>query len=340
MGKSSEIFNESGETQEKVFRSLQGQDISNVESGEAALQAGISEELGDSGDQILVDSIKEGIRIQIVDKEGSLMFEQGKNKLTSKGREILRVVGSKIKDMQNKVSIEGHTDSLPFSKKDYSNWELSTDRASKARIELQKAGLDPKRINKVSGFADTLPLIKDDPANPRNRRISIILHTLPPKVEEKIATALPPKYTLDNPAVGKLKLLPDEVQKTPVQKPSASENIIEEKQRPVVSGNNNKPVIDDEWTPVIKDDTEKLVIDKGWIPVIERPGGMPEDDEVTASTGPAIEEEGPRQIIIDDIDDVQKLPSIKLYGTGGRKKNSTRIKDLMNPVITDNEMIK
>src|SRR4030067_3078273 len=99
----------------------------------------------------------------MTDKEGSLMFETGSIKLTLRAKGILRVIGENINKLPNKVSVEGHTDALPYAKSDYSNWELSTGRASTARRELEFIGLDAKRIDRVSGYADKDPLIKDNP---------------------------------------------------------------------------------------------------------------------------------------------------------------------------------
>ena len=77
--------------------------------------------------------------------------------------------------LPNKIVIEGHTDSTPYGRPDYSNWELSADRANAARRILTESGLDDSRISQVRGFADQRLLLKDDPTNPSNRRISIIV---------------------------------------------------------------------------------------------------------------------------------------------------------------------
>ncbi len=77
--------------------------------------------------------------------------------------------------LPNKIAIEGHTDARPYGRPDYSNWELSADRANAARRALAEFGLDESRISQVRGFADQRLLKKDDPDNPSNRRISIIV---------------------------------------------------------------------------------------------------------------------------------------------------------------------
>jgi len=172
MDRTSALFSESGESSQKALQAMRESNIQNIEE---ELKKGIMGKLEDSKDQVVVDTVEGGVRIQVTDKEGSLMFETGSIKLTPRAKGILRVIGENINKLPNKVSVEGHTDALPYAKSDYSNWELSTGRASTARRELEFYGLDAKRIDRVSGYADKDPLIKDNPQDPRNRRISIIL---------------------------------------------------------------------------------------------------------------------------------------------------------------------
>lgn len=175
MDKSSSMFNESGESPDKALKEMVAENIDNIKEMEDKLKSGIMSKLEGAQDQVVVDTVEGGVRIQMMDKDGSLMFESGSNRLTPKAKEILNVIGQNINKLPNKVSIEGHTDSTPYAGNDYSNWELSTERASSARKELESNGLDPKRIDRVSGYADKDPLIRDNPRDPRNRRISIIL---------------------------------------------------------------------------------------------------------------------------------------------------------------------
>lgn len=125
--------------------------------------------------QVFVDSTKEGIRIQIVDNEGSEIFRLGSDDLTQKARQIIALVSNNIGSRPNHIVIEGHTDSAPFKSAQKTNWELSTSRASAARRELENNGIDPDRIARVVGYADQDLFIKDNPRDLRNRRISIIL---------------------------------------------------------------------------------------------------------------------------------------------------------------------
>lgn len=126
-------------------------------------------------DQIMVEVFPGGVRIQLVDKAGQPIFPLGGSAPTEVGKKMLEAVAGSIKDVPNKIAIEGHTDALSYSSNRYTNWELSTERASAARKELETFGLNPDSLALVAGYAATLPLIKDNPNDPRNRRISIII---------------------------------------------------------------------------------------------------------------------------------------------------------------------
>jgi len=175
MDKSSQMFDEAGESEKKVFRELQGSSNVKPEEFKETLKNAIEGKLGDIEDQILVDIFEGGVRIQLVDKEGKAMFDLGSSKPTPIALRILQVIGDNIKSMPNPLAVEGHTDSLTYSSASYSNWELSTERALASRKELERYGLDPNRLIRVAGYADTVPLIKENTKDPRNRRISIIL---------------------------------------------------------------------------------------------------------------------------------------------------------------------
>ena len=125
--------------------------------------------------QVLIDTTPEGLRIQIVDNEGSEIFRLGSDEPTEKAIQIIRLVSENIREKPNRIVIEGHTDSAPFKTAQKTNWELSTSRASAARRELENNGVDPGRIARVVGYADQELLVREDPKDPRNRRISIIL---------------------------------------------------------------------------------------------------------------------------------------------------------------------
>jgi chemotaxis protein MotB len=125
--------------------------------------------------QIKMTITTEGLRIDLLETQRGFFFETGNPKPTDAGRELLSVLGNELKRLPNKVAIEGHTDSAPYGRADYSNWELSADRANAARRILEETGLGDGRVSQVRGFADQRLLNKDEPASPSNRRISIIV---------------------------------------------------------------------------------------------------------------------------------------------------------------------
>lgn len=126
-------------------------------------------------DQIIVEMTEDGFRVQLVDKEGNPMFASGSSNLNEWAKDVIQVVAETVKDLPNKIAIEGHTDSVPFASGKLSNWELSSQRASAARQQFEKSGIDPNRFNRIVGYADTELFLKGDPTNSKNRRINIIL---------------------------------------------------------------------------------------------------------------------------------------------------------------------
>ena len=139
-------------------------------------------------EHVRIDAVEGGVRIQIIDREGSPMFQLGSAEPTEKCREIIAAVAEVIKEQDAKIAVEGHTDAAPFRGDQITNWELSTNRASSARRMLEASGLDPARVARVVGYADTDLLVKENPKDPQNRRISIIL--LQPRDGGAAATAL------------------------------------------------------------------------------------------------------------------------------------------------------
>lgn len=148
---------------------------SDAEEFARKMRASIDGKLQALRNQVYVDTTKEGVRIQIVDNEGSEIFRLGSDEPTDKARQIIRLVSENIKEKKNRIVIEGHTDSAPFRSGQKTNWELSTSRASAARRELENNGIESNRVAKVIGYADQDLLFRDNPKDPRNRRISIIL---------------------------------------------------------------------------------------------------------------------------------------------------------------------
>lgn len=133
-------------------------------------------ELAALAKNLIIDMTPEGLRVQIVDQDGESMFASGSAVMFEKTRKLMEKVTEIIKAMPNKVSIRGHTDSVPYGPgADYTNWELSTDRANASRRVLLEGGMPTQRLNNVVGKADTEHLVPETPNDARNRRISIIL---------------------------------------------------------------------------------------------------------------------------------------------------------------------
>lgn len=136
--------------------------------------------------QILLDNTPEGLRVQVIDMQNRPMFASGSAQFQPYAGTILRELGKVLNEVPNKVSLSGHTDAKPFvgGERGYSNWELSSDRANASRRELIAGGMDDSKIIRVVGLGSAVPFDADDPLNPINRRISIIV--MKRKAEENI----------------------------------------------------------------------------------------------------------------------------------------------------------
>ena len=127
--------------------------------------------------QLLIDITTEGLRIQIVDSKKRPMFNLSSATVEPYMRLILREIGPVLSELPNKITLSGHTDATPYvaSERSYSNWELSADRANASRRELIAGGMAEDRVLRVMGVASSMHLNKDDPLDPINRRISIVV---------------------------------------------------------------------------------------------------------------------------------------------------------------------
>ncbi len=132
--------------------------------------------LADSGAAIEVVVTDEGLRIELMETDDeAIFFSSGSATLTNRLDQVLNTVAEELDRLPNPVVIEGHTDAAPFGRADYTNWELSVDRANAARRALLAGGLGGDRIAEVRGYAETRPKSPTEPFDPRNRRISLLL---------------------------------------------------------------------------------------------------------------------------------------------------------------------
>ena len=144
-------------------------------------------ELKEFKDQIKLEITAEGLRILIVDDQKRPMYKLASAQTEPHIRNILHALAPAINELPNRVSLNGHTDALPFpaNQKGYTNWELSSDRANAARYELTEGGLAENKILRVIGLSSSIPYSPTtDPLNQINRRISIIV--MNKKTEQQI----------------------------------------------------------------------------------------------------------------------------------------------------------
>ena len=126
-------------------------------------------------DQVKIEIVKEGLKIELTDSEKDVFFEIGTSDLKSNAKSLLQKIGSEISKIPNKIIVEGHTDSRQYNNigTGYTNFELSSERALSAKRALVGGGLQEKKIDEVRGYADTRLRNEKDPFSFLNRRISI-----------------------------------------------------------------------------------------------------------------------------------------------------------------------
>ena len=157
------------------------QDAKKLAALSAKISAVISNnaKLAEYSSQIRLDTTPDGLQIQIVDDQKRPMFDVGSASVKPYMHDILREIGAALNGVENKISLDGHTDRSPYSnaERGYSNWELSSDRANASRRELVAAGMPDDKLARVTGMSSSILLDTANPLSPSNRRISIIVMT-------------------------------------------------------------------------------------------------------------------------------------------------------------------
>ncbi len=157
----------SKEEEEKAFKEAEEAIKNKIES---------TPELVNLKDNIKVEITDEGLRISILDQTKTAMFPNGSSRMYKQMQELLAGIGSAIKDLPNKIAIAGHTDGNQYTSNSlFSNWELSTERANASRRILSQNGVVDDRFQSVTGKADRDLLDKENPEDPKNRRITVTL---------------------------------------------------------------------------------------------------------------------------------------------------------------------
>jgi chemotaxis protein MotB len=155
----------------------------------------------------------EGLRIELTESESGTFFDSGSTKISPDGGDLLVMLAQELGKLQNKLAIEGHTDSKPYAEgSNYGNWELSSDRANAARRLMQINGIREDQVTQVRGFADQRLRKPQDPLDPANRRISLIVQYLDKKPPPETPAAAGEKMPVPE--------KPDENSAKPPEKPA------------------------------------------------------------------------------------------------------------------------
>ena len=133
--------------------------------------------LSEYKNQIRLEMTRDGLQIDIMDHQKRPMFDIGQAVVKPYMREILHEIGASLKEIDNLISLSGHTDATQYSSglRGYSNWELSADRANASRRELVIGGMPQNKLKRIAGMAETNLLDAQNPSNPINRRISVLV---------------------------------------------------------------------------------------------------------------------------------------------------------------------
>ena len=126
-------------------------------------------------DQIEIKITKDGLRIELIEQAEGLFFDIGSARLKPDAMQLLRLIASRIGTFPNDVVIEGHTDSRPYTRAGYNNWDLSTDRANSARRVIEEGGIRERQITSINGYADRRLKNPDKPLDYSNRRVTILV---------------------------------------------------------------------------------------------------------------------------------------------------------------------
>ena len=173
--KSYKAFKHTGKQDAKSSDSIKQADTSSL--NDARMVEELKKKFEGADDHLKVENVPGGIRIQVMDLMDEPMFQPGGSKFTKKALGIMEFIAIRIKNLPGNVILEGHTDGTQYKGAIKSNWELSMERASAARIELVKHGMIADRIKRVIAYGGTEPIFPEDYFNPSNRRISILIIT-------------------------------------------------------------------------------------------------------------------------------------------------------------------
>ncbi len=169
------------EEKQKIAEQAEREKLDKLEQ-EITENLSMNRQLSDLKNQVTFTREKDGLRIDIIDKANFSMFGSGNASMDKRAQQLISEVTKSLADMPNKLAVKGHTDSSPFPEgSERTNWSLSIERSEATRRMLEVGGIGRGRITRIEGVADTAPFNTQNPADPRNRRISItVLYNDPP----------------------------------------------------------------------------------------------------------------------------------------------------------------
>lgn len=135
-----------------------------------------------------VVKVREEDRGVVLQLDENILYDLGKADLKDTSIKALDTITKLVKDMDNDILVEGHTDSVPIHNSEYaSNWELSTARAvSVVRYFVETKDVQPTRFA-VKGYAEFRPLVDNSTPENRstNRRVDILIVDKKEKIKQQ-----------------------------------------------------------------------------------------------------------------------------------------------------------
>lgn len=116
----------------------------------------------------------EGLVIELFDLPDASLFRSDSAEPQPILLDIATLLAEVLNLASNEVAVQAHVRNYPITLIRDPAWNLSGDRARAMRQQLEAAGLAPKRVQRVTGFADRKPATSD-PMAVRNNRLEVIL---------------------------------------------------------------------------------------------------------------------------------------------------------------------
>lgn len=126
----------------------------------------------------LVEVVDDGERVIIIRIRERGSFSSGSADLSPGFEPVLAKLGTLLNEIKGEIVVAGHTDTVPIhTERYYSNWDLSSARATTVLRGIIAASSQPNERFRVMAHAATRPLADNKTAEgrARNRRVEIFL---------------------------------------------------------------------------------------------------------------------------------------------------------------------